>query len=88
MKVEIASDQIHYVEYLADQRYWNATRRRNGGLPRGVLPSGILKMRKKCPGLKVRFPFIQRFILCFELFINNTRDSYLDIFLRHIQHQN
>ena len=26
------------------------------GLPRGVLPSGILKMRKKCPGLKVRFP--------------------------------
>ena len=27
------------------------------GLPRGVLPSGILKMRKKCPGLKVRFPF-------------------------------
>ena len=23
------------------------------GLPRGVLPSGILKMRKKCPGLKV-----------------------------------
>ena len=23
------------------------------GLPRGALPSGILKMRKKCPGLKV-----------------------------------
>ena len=23
------------------------------GLPRGVLPPGILKMRKKCPGLKV-----------------------------------
>ena len=23
------------------------------GLPRGVLPSDILKMRKKCPGLKV-----------------------------------
>ena len=23
------------------------------GLPRGVLPSGILKMRNKCPGLKV-----------------------------------
>ena len=22
-------------------------------LPRGVLPSGILKMRKKCPGLEV-----------------------------------
>ena len=23
------------------------------GLPRGALPSGILKIRKKCPGLKV-----------------------------------
>ena len=30
-------------------------------LPRGVLPSGILKMRKKCPGLKVRFPIVTRF---------------------------
>ena len=27
------------------------------GLPHGVLPSGILKMRKKCLGLKVWFPF-------------------------------
>ena len=27
------------------------------GLPRGVLPSGILKMRKKCPGLKVPCSF-------------------------------
>ena len=26
------------------------------GLRRGVLPSGILKMEKYCPGLKVRFP--------------------------------
>ena len=26
------------------------------GLPRGVLPSGILKIEKYCPGLKVRFP--------------------------------
>ena len=25
------------------------------GLPRGVLPSGILKIEKYCPGLKVRF---------------------------------
>ena len=29
------------------------------GLPRGVLPSGILKIEKYCPGLKVRFPFNQ-----------------------------
>ena len=35
------------------------------GLPRGVLPSGILKMRKKCPGLKVRFPsYFTHFKLC------------------------
>ena len=27
-------------------------------LPRGVLPSGILKIEKYCPGLKVRFPII------------------------------
>jgi len=26
------------------------------GLPRGVLPSGILKIEKYCPGLKVRSP--------------------------------
>ena len=29
------------------------------GLPRGVLPSGILKIEKYCPGLKVRFPGVQ-----------------------------
>ena len=28
------------------------------GLPRGVLPSGILKMEKYCPGLKVRSPVL------------------------------
>ena len=28
------------------------------GLPRGVLPSGILKIEKYCPGLKVRFPAV------------------------------
>ena len=28
------------------------------GLPRGVLPSGILKIEKYCPGLKVRSPKI------------------------------
>ena len=27
-------------------------------LPRGVLPSGILKMEKYCPGHKVRSPMI------------------------------
>ena len=27
------------------------------GLPRGVLPSGILKMEKYCPGLKVPCSF-------------------------------
>ena len=26
------------------------------GLPRGTLPSGILKLEKYCPGLKVRHP--------------------------------
>ena len=26
------------------------------GLPRGVLPSGILKIEKYCPGLKIRSP--------------------------------
>ena len=29
------------------------------GLPRGALPSGILKIEKYCPGLKVRFPTIE-----------------------------
>ena len=28
------------------------------GLPRGALPSGILKMEKYCPGHKVRSPFL------------------------------
>ena len=31
------------------------------GLPRGVLPSGILKIEKYCPGLKVRSPI---FVTC------------------------
>ena len=31
------------------------------GLPRGVLPSGILKIEKYCPGLKVRSPEMTRF---------------------------
>ena len=26
------------------------------GLPRGTLPSGIFKLEKYCPGLKVRHP--------------------------------
>ena len=30
------------------------------GLPRGVLPSGILKIEKYCPGLKVRSPLCTR----------------------------
>ena len=34
------------------------------GLPRGALPSGILKMEKYCPGHKVRSP-INRF-RCFS----------------------
>ena len=34
------------------------------GLPRGVLPSGILKIEKYCPGLKVRFPTFR--IVLFE----------------------
>ena len=28
-------------------------------LPRGTLPSGILKLKKYCPGLKVRHPIYQ-----------------------------
>ena len=32
------------------------------GLPRGVLPSGILKIEKYCPGLKVRFPYFFKFV--------------------------
>ena len=28
------------------------------GLPRGTLPSGILKLEKYCPGLKVRHPTV------------------------------
>ena len=31
------------------------------GLPRGVLPSGILKIEKYCPGVKVRSPQFGRF---------------------------
>ena len=27
------------------------------GLPRGTLPSGIFKLEKYCPGLKVRHPW-------------------------------
>ena len=38
------------------------------GLPRGVLPSGILKMEKYCPGLKVRFPQYPSY----------DRDEYVD----------
>ena len=30
------------------------------GLPRGVLPSGILKIEKYCPGLKVRSPLNEK----------------------------
>ena len=40
-------------------------------LPRGALPSGILKMRKKCPGLKVRFPDFENRAF-FELHIIET----------------
>ena len=32
------------------------------GLPRGVLPSGILKIEKYCPGLKVRSPQFDRHV--------------------------
>ena len=28
------------------------------GLPRGALPSGILKIEKYCPGLDVRLPIV------------------------------
>ena len=46
-----------YLHTILDERIVS-----RDGLPRGVLPSGILKMRKKCPGLKVRFSkdFIDR----------------------------
>ena len=30
------------------------------GLPRGALPSGILKMEKYCPGHKVRSPILNK----------------------------
>ena len=36
------------------------------GLSRGVLPSGILKIEKYCPGLKVRSPFTFSFRITFS----------------------
>ena len=42
------------------------------GLPRGVLPSGILKIEKYCPGLKVRSPRIWAFPV-----IENATDQKL-----------
>ena len=41
------------------------------GLPRGVLPSRILKIEKYCPGFKVQFPlrgalvFLKTKVICF-----------------------
>ena len=42
------------------------------GLPRGVLPSGILKMEKYCPGLKVRSPLNTNIGLQYQKDVSNT----------------
>ena len=43
------------------------------GLPRGALPSGILKMEKYCPGLKVRFPILSTSAEICHQYLNSTR---------------
>ena len=51
-------------------------------LPRGVLPSVILKIEKYCPGLKVRFPDqtqVQPMITDFGLMKNSTDNRTVNI---------